>query len=221
MRLVLIGAPGSGKGTLASALHHEFGTPHISSGDIFRANMKDNTPLGQKARRYIENGDLVPDSITISMVEDRLSKPDCEKKFMLDGFPRTIGQAEELDAFLTRQGKKIDTVISLCVSDELIKKRISERRICTNCDAVYNLTFNPSLKEGICDTCGAEIVQREDDQPETVMSRLKTYYEITRPLLDYYKQKGLVFSVDGETPFEEFMVIVRQGLAQRGLIGGQ
>lgn len=218
MRLILLGAPGSGKGTIATALHQQYGLAHISTGDIFRANIKGNTPLGLKAKGFIEKGELVPDSVTISMLEDRLAEPDCADSFMLDGFPRTIAQAESLDIFLEKNNKKIDAVISLCVSDALIVKRISERRICVACGAGFSLTFRPSLVEGVCDECGGEIIQREDDKPETVLTRLKTYYEKTQPLVEYYEKRGLILTADNEGGLDPAMVDIRTGLSGRGIL---
>lgn len=218
MRLILLGAPGSGKGTIATALHQQYGVTHISTGDIFRANIKASTPLGIQAKSFIEKGELVPDSVTISMLEDRLAEPDCKKAFMLDGFPRTIAQAEELDRFLTKSNSKIDAVLSMRVSDDVIVKRISERRICVSCGAGFSLTFRPSLVEGICDECGGQVIQREDDKPETVMNRLKTYYEKTQPLVDYYEKRGLVLSVDNEGGLDPAMEEIRAGLTGRGIL---
>lgn len=218
MHLILLGAPGSGKGTVATALHQQYGVVHISTGDIFRANIKANTPLGLEAKSFIEKGELVPDSVTISMLEDRLADPDCAESFMLDGFPRTIAQAEELDRFLDKNSKKIDAVVSLCVSDAIIVKRISERRICVACGAGFSLTFRPSLVEGVCDECGGEIIQREDDKPETVLNRLKTYYEKTQPLVDYYEKRGLVLPVDNEGGLGPAMEDIRAGLSERGIL---
>ncbi len=218
MRLILLGAPGSGKGTVAAALHEKYGVTHISTGDIFRANIKNDTPLGRSARCYIEKGELVPDSVTISMLEDRLSQPDCVEHFMLDGFPRTIAQAVELDRFLGETNRQIDAVVSLSVPDELIIKRISERRICTACGAGFSLTFNPTLVEGVCDFCGGKVVQREDDKPETVLVRLQTYYEKTAPLEAYYRNLGLIMEIDNSTGLEPSMRVLDEKMKERGIL---
>lgn len=198
MRLILLGAPGSGKGTIAEELTKLYGVAHISTGDIFRANIKENTPLGMQAKQFIDRGELVPDSVTIAMIKDRLAQPDCEAGFMLDGFPRTINQAQELDRMLEKSGVSLDAVVYTYVSDEIIKTRVSNRRICESCGASFSITFRPTKVEGICDICGARVVQREDDKPETVLSRLKTYHEKTQPLTDFYKQKGLVLLIHNE-----------------------
>jgi len=218
MRLILLGAPGSGKGTVAAALHEKYGVAHISTGDIFRANIKNDTPLGRSARSFIEKGDLVPDSVTISMLEDRLSQPDCARQFMLDGFPRTIAQAVELDRYLGETNRKIDAVVSLSVPDELIIKRISERRICTACGTGFSLTFNPTLVEGVCDLCGGKVVQRKDDQPETVHVRLQTYYEKTAPLEAYYRNLGLVVQIDNSTGLGPAMIALEEKMKERSIL---
>jgi len=217
MRIILLGAPGSGKGTVATALREKYGTPHISTGDIFRANIKENTPLGKTAREFIEKGELVPDSVTISMLEDRLAKPDCAKSFMLDGFPRTIAQAAALDLILLKTNRKLDAVINLYVPDALIMKRISERRICTSCGAGFGLTFNPPRVDGVCDHCGGPVIQRKDDQPETVLCRLQTYYEKTRPLEDYYRQRDLILEIDNSSGLEPAMTELEEKFAARGM----
>lgn len=218
MRLILLGAPGAGKGTIAVALHEKYGISHISTGDIFRANIKGDTPLGKEARVYIEKGDLVPDSVTISMLEDRLSMPDCAEHFLLDGFPRTINQALALDRLLDGSGREIEAVISLSVPDELIIKRISERRICKACGANFSLTFNPTRVEGVCDLCGGEVIQRADDQPDTVLNRLSTYYEKTRPLDEYYREKGLVIDIDNSAGLPTAMAELEIKMRFSGII---
>ncbi len=218
MRIILLGAPGSGKGTIALALHEKYGVAHISTGDIFRANIKEDTPLGQAAHAYIEKGELVPDSVTISMLEDRLSHPDCAEQFMLDGFPRTMAQAAALDRILEETDREIEAVVSLCVPDELIIQRISERRICTACGAGFGLTFNPTLVEGVCDNCGGKVIQREDDKAETVLSRLRTYYEKTSPLEDYYRERGLIVEIDNSTGLEPAMIELEEKLRERGIL---
>jgi adenylate kinase len=218
MRLILLGAPGSGKGTVAAALHEKYGVAHISTGDIFRANIKENTPLGRSARSFIEKGELVPDSVTISMLEERLSQPDCAEQFMLDGFPRTIAQAAALDRILQDTNRELEAVVSLSVPDELIIKRISERRICTACGAGFSLTFNPTLVDGVCDSCGGKVVQREDDKPETVLNRLQTYYEKTSPLEDYYRALGLIVEIDNSTGLAPAMLALEEEMKKRGIL---
>ncbi len=218
MRLILLGAPGSGKGTVATALREKYGIAHISTGDIFRENIKNDTPLGRSARMFIEKGELVPDKVTISMLEDRLSQADCAEHFMLDGFPRTIAQAVELDRYLEQTGRRIDAVISLSVPDALIMKRISERRICTSCGAGFNLTFNPTQKEGVCDYCGGEVVQRKDDKPETVLIRLQTYYAQTAPLESYYRDLGLIVEIDNSTGIDPAMNALDEKMKARGIL---
>jgi len=218
MRLILLGAPGSGKGTIAAELTKNYGILHISTGDIFRANMKEQTPLGQEAKSYIDQGSLVPDSITIAMIEDRLAQPDCEAGFMLDGFPRTIVQAQELDRILAKKGVALTAAISIEISDEEIKKRVSGRRVCIACGASYNIPFKPAKVEGICDACGGEVIQREDDKPETVLSRLKTYHEKTQPLIDYYKAQNLILTANNEVNYMMAFEEIKKGLALREII---
>jgi len=218
MRLILLGAPGSGKGTIAAELTKNYGILHISTGDIFRANMKEQTPLGQEAKSYIDQGALVPDSITIAMIEDRLAQPDCEAGFMLDGFPRTIVQAQELDRILAKKGVALTAAISIEISYEEIKKRVSGRRVCIACGASYNIPFKPAKVEGICDACGGEVIHREDDKPETVLSRLKTYHEKTQPLIDYYKAQNLILTANNEVNYMMAFEEIKKGLALRAII---
>ncbi|MEI8198893.1 MAG: adenylate kinase [Eubacteriales bacterium] len=215
MRLILLGAPGSGKGTIAAELTKNYGILHISTGDIFRANMKEQTPLGLEAKSYIDQGALVPDSITIAMIEDRLAQPDCEAGFMLDGFPRTIVQAQELDRILAKKGVALTAAISIEISDDEIKKRVSGRRVCIACGASYNIPFKPAKVDGICDACGGEVIQREDDKPETVLSRLKTYHEKTQPLIDYYKAQNLILTANNEVNYMMAFEEIIKGLALR------
>lgn len=217
MRIILLGAPGAGKGTVASALHEKYNIAHISSGDLFRENIKMETPLGKQAYDYISRGDLVPDSVTIGMVEERLSAPDCSKHFMLDGFPRTLAQADSLDRFLAESNREIEAVVSLLVPDELIMKRISERRVCVSCAAGFSLTFNPTRVEGVCDYCGGQVIQREDDKPETVLSRLRTYYEKTRPLEEYYRIRGLIIEIDNSKGLQPTMIDLESALRDRDI----
>ena len=196
MIIIMLGAPGTGKGTVAGYLEKNLGIKKISTGDIFRKNIKEQTELGIIAEQYITKGNLVPDEVTIKVVENRLNEPDVEGGIILDGFPRTIKQAEELDKILASKGKKVDKVINLTTPDEEIIERIVNRRVCSNqeCKTVYNLQLNPPKQEGICDKCGSELVTRKDDTEETVKSRLKTYFEQTSPLVDYYNKKGIVLN---------------------------
>jgi adenylate kinase len=197
MRIVLLGAPGAGKGTQAKMLSEKYNIPHISTGDIFRFNIKNETTLGKKAKEYIDKGLLVPDEATIKIVEERLMEGDCKKGFILDGFPRTIPQAEELDRILLRQGAAIDIVLNIFVRDDEIVQRLSGRRVCLNCGRNYHIKYNPTTAEGKCDECKYEVVQRDDDREETVIKRLKTYHQQTEPLIEYYREKGLLYTVEG------------------------
>lgn len=203
MRLVLLGPPGAGKGTQASAIIKKYNIPHISTGDIFRANIKKGTELGKKAKAYMDKGQLVPDELVVSIVKDRLLEDDCKDGFLLDGFPRTVKQAEALDEELTKMELKLDHVINIDVeSDELIKRAVG-RRICKNCGATYHIEFNPPKKEEECDVCGGELYQRDDDTEETVANRIEVYLKETKPLVDYYTKKGIIFSVDGKQAIED------------------
>ena len=211
MIIIMLGAPGTGKGTVAGLLQEKLGIKQVSTGDIFRKNIKEQTELGKLAEQYISKGQLVPDDVTIKIVEDRLNEPDVQEGIILDGFPRTVKQAEVLDEILAQKGKKVDKVINLTTPEEEIIERIVNRRVCSNqeCKAVYNIVLNPPKVEGICDRCGSEIVLREDDKPETVQKRLKVYHEQTQPLIDYYKNQGILKSVDGTQPMDEvFKAIV-------------
>ena len=209
MRIIMLGAPGAGKGTQAKKIAEKYGIPHISTGDIFRANIKNGTELGKKAKTYMDQGLLVPDELTCDLVVDRIQQDDAKNGYVLDGFPRTIPQAEALDAALGKINEKMDYAIDVDVPDENIVNRMSGRRACLNCGATYHLISIPPKVEGICDRCGSEIVLREDDKPETVQKRLKVYHEQTQPLIDYYKNQGILKSVDGTQPMDEvFKAIV-------------
>lgn len=209
MKIIMLGAPGAGKGTQAKQIADKYSIPHISTGDIFRANIKNGTELGKKAKQYMDQGALVPDELTCDLVMDRIQQDDCKNGFVLDGFPRTIPQAEALDAALEKINEKMDYAIDVDVPDENIVNRMSGRRACLNCGATYHLISIPPKVEGICDRCGSEIVLREDDKPETVQKRLKVYHEQTQPLFDYYKNQGILKSVDGTQPMDEvFKAIV-------------
>ena len=199
----MLGAPGAGKGTQAKRIAEKYNVPHISTGDIFRENIKNGTELGKKARAYMEAGALVPDELVLELIMDRFEKEDCADGYVLDGFPRTIPQAEALDAALEAKGQGIDKVIDVDVPDDHIIKRMAGRRTCAHCGAIFHLEHMPPRIEGKCDKCGGHLMMREDDQPDTVLARLETYHEQTQPLKDYYGAKGLVNSVDGTKDREE------------------
>jgi adenylate kinase len=198
-----MGPPGAGKGTQAERIVAEFGVPHISTGDAFRLAMKQGTPLGQKAKEYVDQGLLVPDEITNGIVRDRLALEDCQKGFLLDGFPRTLEQAEALDAMLAEMGRTIDHVVNLKVDRGLLLARLTGRRICKSCGATYHVMFNPPKQEGVCDKCGGELYQRSDDTEAKVGTRLDEYISKTAPLLDYYAAKGVLCEVNGEKEIDE------------------
>ncbi len=202
MNIILLGPPGAGKGTQAKMISEKYGIPQIATGDILREAVAKGTELGKKAKEYMDRGELVPDEIVIGIVKERLKQPDCENGFILDGFPRTLAQAEALDKMLEELGKKLDAVINIDVPEEEIVKRIVNRRTCKNCGAVYHLIFNPPKVEGKCDKCGGELYQRDDDKEETVRERLRVYRERTEPLIEYYKNKGLLYNVDGTKDIE-------------------
>ncbi len=197
MKLILLGPPGAGKGTQAESIKEAYNLIHISTGDIFRKNMKENTPLGVKAKEYVDKGQLVPDEITIAMVEDRLSQEDVREGFLLDGFPRSTSQAEALDDIMMELGSKIDKVINIEVDKNILVDRVVGRRICKECGATYHVRSNPPKQAGICDKCGGELYQRADDTEETVAKRINIYEEETLPLVEYYTEKGNLFTVDG------------------------
>lgn len=197
MKIIMLGAPGAGKGTQAKRIAAKYGIPHISTGDIFRANIKNGTELGKKAKEYMDQGLLVPDELVVDLVIDRFKQPDCEKGYVLDGFPRTIPQAKALDEALAKNQDAVQYAIDVDVPDEEIVTRMAGRRACVNCGGTYHVVTIPPKKEGICDVCGNVLVLRDDDQPETVKKRLNVYHEQTQPLIDYYKSKGILKSVDG------------------------
>ena len=197
MRIVMLGAPGAGKGTQADRISEKYAIPHISTGDIFRSNIKAGTELGNKAKQYMDQGLLVPDEITIGMLLDRIAEDDCKGGYILDGFPRTIPQADSLTDALRERGEAIDFAINIDVPDDAIIGRMSGRRACLKCGATYHVVSAPPKREGICDKCGEKLVIRDDDKPETVKKRLKVYHEQTQPLIEYYRKQGVLKSVDG------------------------
>lgn len=208
MRIIMLGAPGAGKGTQAAQVAHKYNIPHISTGDIFRANIKGGTELGKKAKTYMDQGLLVPDELVVDLVADRIKQDDCANGYVFDGFPRTIPQAEALDKALEAMGSKIDYAIDIEVPDENIVNRMSGRRACLACGATYHVHFNAPKTEGICDTCGKELVQREDDKPETVLNRLDVYHTQTQPLIDYYTKKGVLEEIDGTVDVPEVFAAI-------------
>jgi adenylate kinase len=193
----MLGAPGAGKGTQAMLIAEKYHIPHISTGDIFRANLKQGTPLGLEAKQYMDQGQLVPDDLTVKLLLDRVSQDDCADGYVLDGFPRTIVQAQVLESALQKLEQSIDLCINVDVADEAIIKRMSGRRACIGCGATYHIDYLPPKQEGICDICGKELILRDDDKPETVLNRLKVYHEQTQPLVDFYSQRGVLYTVDG------------------------
>ncbi|MBO4799584.1 MAG: adenylate kinase [Lachnospiraceae bacterium] len=210
MKIIMLGAPGAGKGTQAKMIADKYGVPHISTGDIFRANIKEGTELGKKAKTYMDKGLLVPDELVVDLVVDRVKNPDCEKGYVLDGFPRTIPQAECLDKALAEMNDSMDYAINIDVPDENIITRMGGRRACVGCGATYHVVNIPPKKEGICDRCGGELILRDDDKPETVKKRLDVYHEQTQPLIDYYTKKGIIKDVDGTQQMDDvFNAIVK------------
>lgn len=197
MKIIMLGAPGAGKGTQAKKIAAKYEIPHISTGDIFRANIKEGTELGTRAKAYMDKGELVPDELTCDLVVDRISKPDAANGYVLDGFPRTIPQAEALTRALKERGEKIDFAVNVEVPDENIVRRMGGRRACLKCGATYHVEYNPPKQENICDVCQGELVLREDDKPETVQKRLSVYHAQTQPLIDYYQAQGVLAEVDG------------------------
>ena len=208
MKIIMLGAPGAGKGTQAKKIASKYSIPHISTGDIFRANIKNGTELGKKAKTYMDQGLLVPDELVVDLVVDRVAADDCANGYVLDGFPRTIPQAEALDAALEKMGEAMDYAINVEVPDENIVKRMSGRRACVACGATYHIEHIPPKTEGICDTCGSELVLRDDDKPETVEKRLKVYHEQTQPLIDFYTAKGVLKNVDGTVDMKDVFAAI-------------
>ena len=212
MRMILLGPPGSGKGTIAKEISEKYELPHISTGDIFRSNIKEETVLGKEAKSYMDRGDLVPDELTIRLVEDRLQHEDAQKGFILDGFPRTTEQAKALDTILDRKQETLDLALNVYVPQDLILKRLSGRRVCSSCGETYNVYYKPTVKEGICDLCQGEVIQRADDQEETIMNRLNTYEEKTAPLIQFYEESDKVRSVDNSGALEETLAQLKEVL---------
>ena len=210
MKLILLGAPGAGKGTQAEKISTKYGIPSVSTGEILRAAIKDNTALGMEAKSFMDRGDLVPDAVVIGIIKEYLSSDNCKNGFILDGFPRSIPQAEALDAM----GVTIDAVLDIEVDDAKIVERMSGRRVCLTCGATHHVVYNPPKKEGICDKCGAELTIRKDDAPETVLSRLETYHNITEPLKDYYSKKGNLVVVEGQEQVDETTKLVFEALSR-------
>lgn len=208
MKIVMLGAPGAGKGTQAKMIAEKYGIPHISTGDIFRANIKNGTELGMEAKKYMDQGLLVPDELTVRILLDRVAKQDCKEGYVLDGFPRTIPQAKVLDEALARLGDQIDYAIDVEVPDENIIRRMSGRRSCCGCGATYHIEHIPPKEEGICDACGGALVLRDDDKPETVKSRLDVYHKQTQPLIDFYSQKDILRTVDGTMDMKDVFAAV-------------
>ncbi len=212
MKLIMLGAPGAGKGTQAKKIAEKYQIPHISTGDIFRANIKAGTELGMKAKSFMDQGQLVPDEVTIGMLLDRISQDDSKNGYVLDGFPRTIPQAESLTAALKERGEKIDYAVNVDVPDDNIINRMSGRRACVGCGATYHVVYNAPKSEDICDTCGEKLILRDDDKPETVKNRLLVYHDQTQPLIDYYKKEGVLVEVDGtqnlEKAFQDIVAVL-------------
>lgn len=215
LRAVLLGPPGAGKGTQAVRLVEKYEIPHISTGDIFRKNIKEGTELGKKAQEYMNAGALVPDELVVDLVKDRLQQDDCKNGFLLDGFPRTIFQAEKLDEFLSESNQKMDIVINLKVEKEALIKRLTGRRVCKDCGASYHIVNVPPKKEGVCDICGGELIQRKDDNIETVENRINVYENQTAPLIGYYKEAGSLVDFDGEASLDEVFDAIVQAIGEQ------
>ena len=203
MRIILLGPPGAGKGTQAAGIVDKYKIPHISTGDIFRKNIKEGTDLGKKAKEYMDQGLLVPDELTVGLVTDRITQDDCKNGFMLDGFPRNVSQAQHLDAFLKEANIALDKVVNIEVDKEILVGRAVGRRICKSCDATYHVEFNPSKENGVCDVCQGELYQRADDNEETVSKRIQVYLDETKPLVDYYSSQGIIANINGQQSIEK------------------
>ena len=205
LRTILLGPPGAGKGTQAVKIVEKYSIPHISTGDIFRENIKNETELGKRAKSYMDRGELVPDELVVEIATDRLTKDDCKNGFLLDGFPRTIFQAEKLDEFLAKRGEKIDKVINIDVETDALVKRITGRRVCKSCGASYHVVNIPPKKDGVCDLCNGELIQRADDTEETVLNRIDVYNKQTKPLVDYYDKAGVIVNIDGNKDLDDVL----------------
>lgn len=217
MNVILLGPPGAGKGTQATTIVKEYHIPHISTGDIFRENIKNGTELGKKAQEYMNQGELVPDDLVIEIATDRLAREDCHQGFLLDGFPRTVHQAEELDGFLEGRGDKVHHVLNISVAKEELIRRLIGRRVCKNCGATYHIeTMKPKV-EGVCDVCGGELVQRADDNRETVENRIDVYEQQTMPLIDYYEKAGVLVHIDGSLGLENVFTKIREVLGEKAV----
>ncbi len=208
MKIIMLGAPGAGKGTQAKRIAEKYSIPHISTGDIFRANIKNGTELGKKAKTYMDQGLLVPDELVVDLVVDRVNQDDCANGYVLDGFPRTIPQAEALDAALAAMGQSMDYAINVEVPDENIVARMSGRRACVDCGATYHIVHAPTKQENVCDNCNGELILRDDDKPETVQKRLNVYHDQTQPLIDYYQNKNILVEVDGTVHMEDVFAAI-------------
>ena len=214
MKIIMLGAPGAGKGTQAKMIAEKYSVPHVSTGDIFRANIKNGTELGKEAKQYMDQGKLVPDELTVKILLDRVAQDDCKNGYVLDGFPRTIPQANVLDEALTKLGDKIDYAVNVDVPDDNIINRMGGRRACVACGATYHIVYNAPKTEGICDVCGKELIIRDDDQPETVKNRLKVYHDQTQPLIDFYEGKGVLKSVDGTADMKDVFAAIVEILGE-------
>lgn len=210
MRIILLGAPGAGKGTQADSIKSKYPVAHISTGDILRANVKAGTDLGKSAKGYMDSGKLVPDDLIVAMMESRLQEADCKAGFILDGFPRTIAQAKALDVILEKLAIKLDAVVSLEIDDDTVVSRLTSRRVCKQCGAIYNTVFKPTAKDSICDSCGGDVVQRDDDKESVIRNRLSVFHEQTAPLIDYYKEKGLIVPVDATSGKDAVLKLLDQ-----------
>jgi adenylate kinase len=212
MNIILIGPPGAGKGTQAKRMIDRLGVPQISTGDMFRAAVKDGTPMGKKAKEYMDKGALVPDEVVIGVVNERFGKPDCKKGFILDGFPRTLEQAKALDGLLKKLGTKLDHVVVIEVPDDFLVDRLTGRRTCRGCNYMHHIKYDPPKKPGVCDKCGGELYQRDDDKEETIRQRLKTYHDQTSPLIKYYSAQGVVRKINGTLSMEQVQNAIKAAI---------